>query len=520
MFSPSIRFLASTRKSNSGDIFVRRYRTDKQTGQTTLLPPLRCPGGPRMSSEDLKSLYRVPTCGHLAKYDWRFIMNLNTTNQLVKNLNRTKAVDKLYIELGPGPGMLTRSLLTLPSLGVFGIELDSKYDASLDQIRAQTQGRFSWANADVTNIDEAALLEETFPEVTNWLATTAQASTFVELRQKMQSMRERRAVRDDRTRSFEFVNKKEDENGLRGVTDEDLDEMLARDQDPTRQFAGERTREDILRSPFADDEAGDPGSIGPITGGSCEATSTLWRGSPKLEVVGNLPFEIAAEMSLRYAVDCSRRHNLFKYGRIPFHLFYQKEMAERMIAAPGSANFGRISVVLQNYFSVQLRQTFLEKTYYPSTEVLGALVTLEPRITPVVDVDGAVLSNFCDIVLNPKQRTQSIFSALKRCMPTEVAVYVLSELRIDGNLMPTMITAPEISKMALLWVRYLEATSQAATSEKPFQQSASEVTQGRRKRRHEQEDENLKAGLGLDDGTTTDEEGGTKNEGKKTQAYW
>jgi 16S rRNA A1518/A1519 N6-dimethyltransferase RsmA/KsgA/DIM1 with predicted DNA glycosylase/AP lyase activity len=472
-----------------GDIIVQRFQTNRTTGERTLLPALRCPGGPRMNSYDVKALYRVPNCGYLAKHDWRFVMNLNTTHGLVQMLNRTKAVDKLYVELGPGPGMLTRSLLTLPSLGVFGIELDTKYNASLDAIRAHTRGRFTWANADVKDVDEAALLEKTCPEVTQWLASTAAPSTFIELRRKLQAMRRRRAEHETHRLG---ASPRGD-----GVTDEELDAMLAGDRDPT---GGSTER---LVSPFADDEAGDAGTVGPVTGGSCEATSTLWQGSPKIEVVGNLPFEIAAEMATRYAVDCSRRHNLFKYGRVPFHLFFQKEVAERAIAVAGSANFGRLTVLLQNYFSVQIKRTFVERTYYPSTEVLGALVTLEPRVTPIVEVDGAVLSNFCDVVLASKKRTQSVFAALKRCMPSEVATYILAELRIDGQLLPTMVSATEIAKMALLWIRYLEATSQGDPAERPMRHSGAAVVDAPRRHRAEREGAQARATTSDDDDDNT-----------------
>lgn len=443
----------------SGDIAVRRYRT-LPDGTRELLPALRCPGGPRFSAAAIKALYRVPNCGHLAKYDWRFITNLNTTHILVnKMLNRTKAVDKLYIELGPGPGMLTRSLLTLPSLGVFGIELDTKYNTSLDEIRVHSRGRFQWANADVKDIDEAALLERHCPQVTEWLAETGEATTFLEMREKLAATRER-------------CKKKTTTSST--VDDDELDEMLDADQDPfkhtssTSPFAedlmprGNNRAEGSAGADDDDDAASSSTTPADRAGGkiSCEASSSLWKGTPKLEVIGNLPFDIAAEMTMRYCVDCSRRENLFKYGRVPFHLFFQKEVAERLIAVPGSANFGRITVLAQNYFSVQLKRTFLEKTYYPSTEVLGALVTLEPRVSPVVDVDGAVLNNFCNVVLAPRKRTKSIFAALKRCMPEEVALYMLSELRVDGSVLATEVSAVEIARMALMWVRYLEATSQ------------------------------------------------------------
>jgi 16S rRNA A1518/A1519 N6-dimethyltransferase RsmA/KsgA/DIM1 with predicted DNA glycosylase/AP lyase activity len=340
--------------------------------------------------------------------------------------------------------MLTRSLLTLPSAGVLGVEADTRYNGALESVAAASRGRFRWCNADVRDVDEAALVARHYPSVAAWLRDSNRAATFAEMRGKQAAARQRSVKQAQRWGVAD----------AEGCDDEALDAALGRagaDGTAASPLGGRDAT-----SPFEEDTAGAAGSLGAAEA-SASASSTLWRAVPRIEVVGNLPFDVVGDMLMRFCVDCSRRQNLFRYGRVPFHFFFQKEVAERLIALPTSAQYGRLSVLAQNYFRVHVKQTFLEKTFYPATEVLGALVGLEPRAEPLVAVDGAVLANFLDVVLAPRQRSGTILTALKKCMPPEVALFVLSELRADPVLMPTQFSPPELAQMALLWVRYLEA---------------------------------------------------------------
>jgi 16S rRNA A1518/A1519 N6-dimethyltransferase RsmA/KsgA/DIM1 with predicted DNA glycosylase/AP lyase activity len=384
-------------------------------GERIEQPRLRCPGGPRLSYADIRSVYSTPRTSTLAKDDLRFIMNLKLTHELLRHFNASPATDKLFVEVGPGPGMLTRSLLTRPCIGVFGIELDQRFNSAMESVQQGSGGKFKWSNANILQVDEATLVEQEYPQFVSQFAAAAQ---------RQQTPREvsdrRKEARQRRRAGAEKSNGADDGGGLA----------------------------DDASSPF---ESADAAS----------AHSSLWRsGDPKLELIANLPFRVASNIAMRYAVDCSRRENVFKFGRVPVHLFFQKEVAERLVALPGTKEYGRLAVLMQNYFRVSVKSTFVERTYFPPTEVLGALVTLEPRSVPLVDVDGAALLNFLDIVMDKRRRMTTVLQGLKRCVPMEVALYILREVRVDGELLPTQITVSEVAAMALLWVRFLEASHQ------------------------------------------------------------
>jgi 16S rRNA A1518/A1519 N6-dimethyltransferase RsmA/KsgA/DIM1 with predicted DNA glycosylase/AP lyase activity len=366
-----------------------------------------------MTSQDIKTLFNVPSGGYLAKHDQRFILNLKLTHQIMSHLAKTnKTNDKLLVELGPGAGALTRSLLTRPSFGVLGIELDSRYNTLLEQISTQTDGKFQWRNADVLSVDEFSMIKEVFP-------------TFAERHERKP------------------VNTGDQDGGAAG---------------PMASAA----RAEVLRRRRQRSQ-----SSATINQTAMEAADALkdlqwWaNGDAKVEVIGNLPFSISTELLMRYAVDCSAQRGLYRFGRVPLHFFVQKEIAERLTATSNTPQFSRLSVLSQNFFRVAVRQTFTEMTYFPRTEVLGCLVTLEPRVAPLIDVNASVLINFLDLVMKPGMRNQMVSKALNRCMPQEVVMYILQELRIDGSVLPAQLSAMEVSRMARMWQVYLETTNQS-----------------------------------------------------------
>ena len=355
------------------------------------LPPLKCPGGQRMTNRDIRTIHKVPSNGYLKKYDLRFLTNLKLSHMMMRHLSVPRRDDRLFVEFGPGPGALTRSLLTLPSSGVFGIEVDGRYNAHLDAIKEDTKGRFQWCNANVLTIDECELLQKHYgadklPRVLEPIPYDSQ-STISQLR------------------------------------------MLQRQN------------------------------------------QHAWKtnGNPQIEVVANLPFVVALQLGHRLATDCSRQCGLYSFGRVAVHMFYQKELAEKLSAMPGSKMFGRMSVLHQNYFRVNVRATFRETTYFPVTEVGGALVTLEPRTEPLVDIDGVVLENFLNIIFREKENRQSsIMETLRAAVPEEVARYILAEIGVDPQMKSIYLSVTELAKMALVWQRFLEATNQPPSHERRY----------------------------------------------------
>ncbi|HXY12796.1 MAG TPA: 16S rRNA (adenine(1518)-N(6)/adenine(1519)-N(6))-dimethyltransferase RsmA [Thermoplasmata archaeon] len=80
---------------------------------------------------------------------------------------------------------------------------------------------------------------------------------------------------------------------------------------------------------------------------------------PASAVVGNLPYSVATPILLR----------LFA-ARVPRVVFLvQREVAERLAAAPGSRRYGRLSIIAQLYGSVELFRVVGPEAFSPRPEV-------------------------------------------------------------------------------------------------------------------------------------------------------
>ncbi|KAK7194677.1 rRNA dimethyltransferase [Novymonas esmeraldas] len=414
-----------------------------QTAAGLSLPPLRCPGGPRVKAEGIKQLYKVPHAGFLAKYDQRFMLNLKLTHQLVSYLSRTTLTtpDKVLVELGPGVGSLTRSLLTRPCVGVLGVEVDERFNPHLEQIRSYTNNKFQWVNADVLQVDELQLLTAAFPR-------------FVEANIRHRPSAEHPTAARGGSGSGSSSSGGTDaggphEDGCEGA--------------PLRSAQRERLlRQRRKRQPYQHGEATSGTDAATSPNSAFDVTDNWWSdGYAKVEVVANLPFEIITELLMRYAADCAQHRGLFAFGRVPVHVFAQREVAERILAPAGSVEFSRLSVLCQCFFHVRLKQTFVDQTYYPRTEVEGAMLTLEPRSVPLArGLDASTLIHFTNQLMKPGLRGATVHKSLTRFAPAELVQYMLQELRMDGAMTVLDLSVAEVTRLASLWQQFLTMSQQ------------------------------------------------------------
>jgi 16S rRNA (adenine1518-N6/adenine1519-N6)-dimethyltransferase len=96
--------------------------------------------------------------------------------------------------------------------------------------------------------------------------------------------------------------------------------------------------------------------------------------APKLRLCGNLPYNISTPLLF---------HLLRWAGQIADqHFMLQKEVVERMTAAPATHDYGRLSVVLQWRYAMQLVLAVPPKAFNPPPRVDSAVVRMAPRPAP------------------------------------------------------------------------------------------------------------------------------------------
>ncbi len=94
-----------------------------------------------------------------------FLLDLNLTAKIARMAGDLSACDVL--EVGPGPGGLTRGLLVEGARHVVAVEKDPRCIAALDEITAVYPGRLTVLNADALHIDPAEYLASPIRIVAN-----------------------------------------------------------------------------------------------------------------------------------------------------------------------------------------------------------------------------------------------------------------------------------------------------------------------------------------------------------------
>ena len=96
----------------------------------------------------------------------------------------------------------------------------------------------------------------------------------------------------------------------------------------------------------------------------------LWARRPVL-LVGNLPYNVSSPLIFHFTQSlCPAERCLF---------LLQREMADRLAAAPGSPDYGLPTVLLQRVWRVRRGRTLPPSVFHPAPQVDSALVELERR---------------------------------------------------------------------------------------------------------------------------------------------
>jgi 16S rRNA (adenine1518-N6/adenine1519-N6)-dimethyltransferase len=115
----------------------------------------------------------------------------------------------------------------------------------------------------------------------------------------------------------------------------------------------------------------------------------------KLRVVGNLPYNISTPI-LFHLLDASTHI-------IDQHFMLQKEVVERMCAAPGSKDYGRLTVMLQWRYHIDSVLDVPPTAFEPAPRVDSAIVRMQPL--PVdTTVDAKRLQTLVTVAFSQRRK--------------------------------------------------------------------------------------------------------------------
>jgi 16S rRNA (adenine1518-N6/adenine1519-N6)-dimethyltransferase len=123
--------------------------------------------------------------------------------------------------------------------------------------------------------------------------------------------------------------------------------------------------------------------------------------SNNLRVVGNLPYNISSPLLFNLL---SQKDNI-----IDMTFMLQKEVVDRIVAKNNCKDFGRLSVMMQSFFDVELIFTVPKESFNPQPKIESAVVYLKTKQKPLID-DIKLLEKVVKICFSQRRKT------LKNCL--------------------------------------------------------------------------------------------------------
>jgi 16S rRNA (adenine1518-N6/adenine1519-N6)-dimethyltransferase len=145
-----------------------------------------------------------------------------------------------------------------------------------------------------------------------------------------------------------------------------------------------------------------PGRLELVAGDALELDpATLCE--PPRKIVANLPYNIATALLLRWLDRIGEYQSLT--------LMFQREVAERLVAAPRSPAYGRLSVIVQWLTEPKILFDLPPRAFVPPPRVTSSVVSLTPRGNPLAPAAKPVLERVTASAFG--QRRKMLRSSLK-----------------------------------------------------------------------------------------------------------
>jgi 16S rRNA (adenine1518-N6/adenine1519-N6)-dimethyltransferase len=163
------------------------------------------------------------------------------------------------------------------------------------------------------------------------------------------------------------------------------------------------------------------------------ATLRSTRPGQRLRVIGNLPYNISTPLLFHLAAAHAHIEDL--------HVMLQKEVIDRIVAAPGTGEYGRLTVMLAPWIEATHLFDVGPGAFTPAPRVWSAVARLAIRREPAFVVPEA-FSRTVSAAFS--QRRKTLRNALRALMDVEEIVAA----GVDPGLRPETLSPAEFAKLA------------------------------------------------------------------------
>jgi 16S rRNA (adenine1518-N6/adenine1519-N6)-dimethyltransferase len=144
-----------------------------------------------------------------------------------------------------------------------------------------------------------------------------------------------------------------------------------------------------------------------------------------MRIVGNLPYNISTPLLFHLAAQAARVRDM--------HFMLQREVVERMVAAPSTPAYGRLSVSLQARFAMRRLFNVAPGAFRPPPKVDSSVVRMQPLAAPLV-IDEDLL--------------RRAFSARRKTLRNALRDVDFSSLQIDAGLRPENLSPADYARIS------------------------------------------------------------------------
>ena len=152
-----------------------------------------------------------------------------------------------------------------------------------------------------------------------------------------------------------------------------------------------------------------PGRLTVLQGDALELDVAAHLRDP-VKIVANLPYNVGTELLIRWLSPA-----IWPPFWQSLTLMFQKEVAERIVAKPGSDHYGRLALLAQWRCEARIVMTLPPEAFTPAPKVHSAVVHLVRLESPRFPADGKVLNRVTAMAFG--QRRKMLRSSLKGLGP-------------------------------------------------------------------------------------------------------
>ncbi|PIE18147.1 MAG: 16S rRNA (adenine(1518)-N(6)/adenine(1519)-N(6))-dimethyltransferase [Proteobacteria bacterium] len=152
-----------------------------------------------------------------------------------------------------------------------------------------------------------------------------------------------------------------------------------------------------------------PGRLEVIQGDALEI-DPLAHLTPPIKVVANLPYNVGTELLVRWLTPPQ-----WPPAWESLTLMFQREVAQRIVAEPGSKAYGRLAILAQWRAEARIVMDLPPQAFVPPPKVSSAVVHLRALPAPRFEADAQVLSRVVAAAFN--QRRKMLRASLKGVAP-------------------------------------------------------------------------------------------------------